>query len=357
MEVNGYYLTPGGAIDTGVNPSGLVSKFTLLTTTGSTCSGNWLYCAQFVDPSNLDAFETTNPQMFGATIGNRCARRYCPDVPNGGTGADPSYPNIGLHSYWSWCWPLNRRIIYNRASTYQSDGGDNGDAGDPLAPSKYVMRYNGGWKGDVPDHGAAPGGVYPFIMHTEGHAHLFGPGRAEGPFPSHYEPLESVVANPMGNYQVNPIVHIYSGASYADGLGTTDYPIAATTYRLSEHWHSGSMTRNLPWLNSLQPEPFVEMSEELAADTTVIPSGPISNGDLVDVSCARGTIRLKACVTKRFKPFELNGQTVHQVGVIWHWGYATINPGPSGNVLTPFVGDANTRIPETKAFLVNIVKA
>ncbi|NVM20247.1 MAG: molybdopterin-dependent oxidoreductase [Desulfobacterales bacterium] len=351
MEVNGYYLNPDGTIDTTVNPSGLVPKFTLLTTTGTTCSGNWLYCAQFVDPSSTDGFETANPGMFAATVGNRMARRHCPDAPNGGPLADPSYPNIGLHSYWSWCWPLNRRIIYNRASTYQSDGGANGNAGAPLAPSKYVMRYNGGWKGDVPDHGAAPGGVYPFIMHKEGHAHLFGPGRAEGPFPSHYEPIESVVANPMGNYQVNPIVHIYDGAVFTDGLAPTpEFPIAATTYRLTEHWHTGSMTRNLPWCNQVQPEPFVEMSEELAA------LKGINNGDPVKVSCARGDISVKACVTKRFKPFQLNGQTVHQVGVIWHWGYATPNPGDSGNVLTPFVGDANTRIQESKAFLVNIEK-
>ena len=372
-EVNGYFLDGSGNIDksgthpkaTPGNTTGLIKSFGSLLTDGSTCSGNWLYCNQFVDPVDLTTFETGT---VGMTNGNRLARRYCPDVPNGGPTADLQYKNIGLHSYWSWCWPVNRRIIYNRAGTYQSDGGGN-VAGDPLAPNKRVMWWDptkpnpapkppGGWRGDVPDHGAAPGGVYPFIMHKEGHAHLFGPGRAEGPFPWHYEPIESVVANPMGVYQVNPIVHIYTGALFTDGLATTpDYPIAATTYRLTEHWHTGSMTRNLPWLNSIQPEPFVEMSEELAADTTVIPSGPISNGDMVNVSCARGTITLKACVTKRFKPFELNGQTVHQVGVIWHWGYATINPGPSGNVLTPFVGDANTRIQESKAFLVNIAKA
>ena len=359
MEVNGYYLNPDGSINTGPNPKGLVPKFTLLTTTGTTCSGNWLYCAQFVDPSSLDGFETATPGMFAATNGNRMARRYAPDVPNGGSGADPQYNNIGLHSYWSWCWPLNRRIIYNRASTYQSDVGGN-VAGDPLAPSKYVMRYDwgaAGWKGDVPDHGAAPGGVYPFIMHKEGHSHLFGPGRAEGPFPWHYEPIESVVANPMGNYQVNPIVHIYSSAQFTDGLsGSNEYPIACTTYRVTEHWHTGAMTRNLPWLCQLQPEPFVEISEELAADTTLVPSGPISNGDLVKLTCARGDITVKACVTKRFKPFELNGQTVHQVGVIWHWGYMGLCTGDSGNILTPFVGDANTRIQESKAFLVNIEK-
>jgi len=362
-EVNGYYLDgSGNIIYPGTSTTGLVPTFGALQPDGSTCSGNWLYCNQFVDPDNLDAFENANPQMFAASPGNRLARRYCPDVPHLGTStlidpkADGQYKYIGLHSYWSWCWPVNRRIIYNRASTYQSDGGASnyggfsGNSGDPLAPNKYVIRRaasTSSFKGDVPDGGWAPGTAYPFIMHTEGHAHLFGPGRAEGPFPWHYEPIEHPTHNALGGLDVNPIVHIYSGALYGD---RSVYPIAATTYRLTEHWHGGSMTRNLPWLNSIQPEPFVEMSEELAAIKG------IGNGAMVDVSCARGTIRLKACVTKRFKPFELNGQTVHQVGVIWHWGYATINPGPSGNVLTPFVGDANTRIQESKAFLVDITK-
>jgi formate dehydrogenase-N alpha subunit len=343
-EVNGYNMD-------GATPTTLVASFGGLANDGSTCSGNWLYCNQYVETGNLDAFEQANPGMFAASPGNRTARRYEADVPAGGPSGDPSYPNIGLHSYWSWCWPVNRRIIYNRASTYQSDGGANGDAGAPLAPAKYVVRYDwsaGGFKGDVPDGGWAPGTAYPFIMHKEGHGHLFGPGRVEGPFPWHYEPVESAVANPMGNYQVNPIIHIYDGALFGT---SSQYPIAATTYRLTEHWHTGAMTRNLPWCNELQPEPFVEMSEELAA------LKGISNGDMVTVSSARGSIQVKACVTKRFKPFQVNGDTVHQVGVIWHWGYQGLSTGPSGNILTPFVGDANTRIQESKAFLVDIAKA
>ncbi len=343
-EVNGYNMS-------GATPTTLVASFGGLKNDGTTCSGNWLYCNQYVETANLDAFETANQGMFAAAVGNRMARRYEADVPAGGPSGDPSYPNIGLHSYWSWCWPVNRRIIYNRAGTYQSDGGDNGDAGAPLAPAKYVIRYDwtaGKFRGDVPDGGWAPGTAYPLIMHKEGHAHLFGPGRAEGPFPWHYEPVESAVNNPMGNYQVNPIIHIYDGTQFGT---SSDFPIAATTYRLTEHWHTGAMSRNLPWCNELQPEPFVEMSEELAD------LKGIGNGDMVTVSCARGSIDVKACVTKRFKPFQLNGQTVHQVGVIWHWGYQGLSTGPSGNILTPFVGDANTRIQESKAFLVDIAKA
>ncbi|MFA4918564.1 MAG: molybdopterin dinucleotide binding domain-containing protein [Thermodesulfovibrionales bacterium] len=154
---------------------------------------------------------------------------------------------------------------------------------------------------------------------------------------------------------MNPTVHLYGGALFDSHLSPT-HNIFATSYRVTEHWHTGAMTRNLPKANELQPEPFVEMSEELAADTTTIPSGPIANGDLVTITSARGSIQVKACVTKRFKPFQVEGTTVHQVGLIWHWGYMGLSKGDSANILTPFIGDANTRIPESKCFRVSIVK-
>jgi formate dehydrogenase major subunit len=112
------------------------------------------------------------------------------------------------------------------------------------------------------------------------------------------------------------------------------------------------MTREMPRLNQLQPEPIVEMSEELANDLTAIPTGPINNGDLVRLTSIRGSIELKACVTKRFKPF--NG--IHEVGLQWTWGFMALNPGPSANILTPFIGDPNTRIMEYKAFRIKIEK-
>ena len=111
------------------------------------------------------------------------------------------------------------------------------------------------------------------------------------------------------------------------------------------------MTRNMPWVIEAQPEPFCEMSEELAGEKG------IANGDMVIVKSARGQINVRAVVTKRFKPFKLNGKTVHQVGTIWHWGYTGLSTGDSANVLTPHVGDANTMIPEYKAFLVDVNKA
>jgi formate dehydrogenase major subunit len=111
------------------------------------------------------------------------------------------------------------------------------------------------------------------------------------------------------------------------------------------------MTRNMPWLIEMQPEPFVEMSEELAEDKG------IANGDRVVVKSARGEVNVVAIVTKRFKPFQMNGKVVHQVGLPWHWGFIGLSTGDSANKLTPHVGDANTMIPEYKAFLVDVVKA
>jgi formate dehydrogenase major subunit len=129
-----------------------------------------------------------------------------------------------------------------------------------------------------------------------------------------------------------------------------DYPIVGTTYRVTEHWQAGAMTRNLDWLCELMPEVFVEMSEELAKDRG------IQNGDTVTVTSARGKMTAKAAVTRRFKPFKMNGQVVHQVGIPWHWGYEGRSCGGSANCLTPHVGDANTMIPEYKAFLCDIRK-
>jgi formate dehydrogenase major subunit len=354
-EMHGYNMTGSPIPNT---PTTLVSNFVGLTDTGTTACGNWLSSGSFVDPAAaLDTFEAANTAAIWTNGGvrNRMKRRYPTDVGQLGWGVAAGvgdYKNIGLYSYWSWCWPINRRIVYNRASTIQATGV-------PLAPNKYVITWNGtAWKGDQWDGGAGPGLALPFIMNKDGLGHLFGGWTvAEGPFPWHYEPAESPIAYPswLGTYRMNPMVHLYAGAVFDSHLSPT-HNIFATSYRVTEHWHTGAMTRNIPILNELQPEPFVEMSEELAADTTAIPSGPIANGDLVTITSARGSIQVKACVTKRFKPFEVEGTTVHQVGLIWHWGYMGLSKGDSANILTPYIGDANTRIPESKCFRVSIAK-
>jgi formate dehydrogenase major subunit len=75
------------------------------------------------------------------------------------------------------------------------------------------------------------------------------------------------------------------------------------------------------------------------------------------VSSNRGYIKAVAVVTKRIKALQVNGQTVHHVGIPIHWGFKGVaKNGYIGNTLTPFVGDANVQTPEFKSFLVDIEK-
>jgi len=315
-EVNGYDLATGK----------LVASFAALKDDGTTTSGNWLYCNQYSEEE-----------------GNKCARR---------NNVDTHPQQIGLYSNWSWCWPLNRRIIYNRASV-DLDGVP-WDSEHPV-----ILNYNADtkWQGDVPDGGWPPinqaveGAKYlPFIMKPEGVARLLGYGLAEGPLPEVYEPWESPLdRNLMSGTKDNPCAFI---GTYMNDRGTFDqYPYVGTTYRCSEHWQTGIMTRNLPWLVELMPNMYVEMGEELAAEKG------IENGDNVVVSSARGEITAVAVVTKRFQPLTVGGKTIHHIGVIWHFGYSGMAKGDSGNILTPHVGDANTTIPEYKTFLCNVRRA
>lgn len=256
----------------------------------------------------------------------------------------PDKFNIGLFPKWGWCWPVNRRILYNRASVDLN--GVPWDAEHPV-----IAWQDGKWVGDVPDGGGAPmaqGGHHPFIMKDNGFASLFGAGLADGPLPEHYEPWESPISNPFSSQQMNPAAIVWR----PDEKGSVNqYPIVCSTYRVCEHWQAGQMTRNLPWLVELCPEPFVELSEELAAEKG------IKNADMVKVRSSRGEVTVRGMVTKRFKPFNVGGKTVHQVGLIWHFGYIGLATGDSANLLTPHVGDANTTIPEYKAFLVDVEKA
>jgi formate dehydrogenase major subunit len=310
-EINGYDLTTGM----------LLPSFGKLKDDGTTSSGNWLYCASYTEDGNMAARRDPTPGPF----------------------------NIGLSPNWGWCWPVNRRIIYNRASVDL-----NGVPWDKEHP--VIWWQNGKWMGDVPDGGWPPMAVdpektrYAFIMKPEGHARLFGMGRADGPLPEHYEPWESPVENQMSGTQNDPALLKGDSADSERG-DPTKYPIVATTYRVSEHWQAGQMTRNLPWIVELMPEMFVELSEELAAEKGIV------NGGKVIVESARGQVEAVAMVTKRFRPFQINGTVVHEIGLPWHWGYTGLSKGDSANLLTPHVGDANTMIPEYKAFLCNVKKA
>jgi len=318
-EVNGYFTKDTVFADTNKSftKGDQVPSFAWLKDDGSTASGNWLYCGSYTND------------------GNMAARRSSEDAPN----------KIGLYPKWAWCWPVNRRIIYNRASVDPQ--------GKPWDPNRWVIRWNEAdkkWEGDVPDGGWPPGTKHPFIMRPEGMACVFSTSLADGPLPEHYEPLESPVRNLMSRTQNNPAIKIWATPG-VDSIGTPDkFPIVATTYRVSEHWQAGAMTRNLPWLVELVPDMFVEMSSELAGRKG------ISNGDRVRVRSARGEIGAYALVTDRFEPFVIDGKNVDQVGLAWHFGYTGLATGDSANVLTPHVGDANTMIPEYKAFLCDVVK-
>ncbi len=322
-EINGYFLEDKVVKGKQFKKGDLVPSFAYLQDDGSTNSGNWLYC-----------------QSYNGK-GNNMARRGQKD-PSG----------IGLYPEWSWCWPINRRILYNRASVDET--------GTPWDKKQPVIWWNGAkWKGDVPDGGWKPlnqaGTRKSFIMLPDGVASIFGAKMKEGPFPEHYEPLECPIEkNPLSGTKNNPVIKLF----YEDGglkedasfSGDKRYPYVCTTYRLTEHWQTGVMTRNTPWLLELQPQLFVEMSVELAQDLGV------KNSDMVEVTSARGKVDAVAIVTKRFRPFKVEGTTIHQVGLPWHYGWTTPNAGDSANLLTPTVGDANTMIPETKAFQVNIEK-
>jgi len=307
-EINGYDLNTGK----------LLPSLTKLKADGTTSSGNWIFCGSYTED------------------GNMAAQRNPVDTTE-----------IGLFPKWAWAWPLNRRIWYNRASVDLS--------GKPWDTKRPVIHWDAvaeKWVGDQADGGAPPvnaSSSYPFIMKKpHGRAHLFGPGRADGPLPEHYEPWESPVGNPMSSQQSNPVLKVWE----TNSKGTSqEYPILATTFRVVEHLHSGSFTRNLPWLVELMPGMFVEISEELASEKG------INNGERVIIECARGEIRAIAMVTKRLEPLSVNGQKVHQVALPWHWGYKGLSIGDSANILTPRVCDANSMIPEFRAFLCEVRRA
>gem|GEM_PF-1301604 len=243
----------------------------------------------------------------------------------------------------------------------------NGKPWNPKCPViSWAPKNNGGkghWEGDVPDGGwppmRHPDGTpnpetrYPFIMNPEGHARIFGPGRADGPFPEHYEAIECPVGgNPFSAQLTNPVAVTYD--TQMDIYKTSDprYPIVCTTFRVCEQWQTGVMTRWQPWLLETEPQLFVEMSKELAG------MKGIKNGEKVMVESAHGKLEAVAVVTLRLSPFKICGHIIHQVGLPWHYGW--VHPkdgGDSVNILTPSSGDPNTRIPETKAFMVNVKKA
>ena len=303
----------------------LVPGFPLLQDDGSTTSMCWLYCGGYTEEG-----------------GNLSKRRDLTQTPQ--------QAKIGLFPGFAWAWPMNRRILYNRASVDVH--------GKPYNTERVVIQWKDGkWVGDIPDGAYPPmaeeGGKYPFIMTTEGHAQLFGPGREDGPFPEHYEPAETpLTENPFSGQMHNPVMKVIK--SDMDQLakhGDPRFPIVLTTYSLVDHWCSGSETRNAVPLIEAEPQQYVEMSHELAREKG------IKNGDVVIVESLRGKTEAVAMVTVRISPFTVMGKTLHLIGMPFCFGWSRPKCGDTTNRVTLSIGDPNTSIPEYKACLVNVYKA
>jgi formate dehydrogenase major subunit len=172
----------------------------------------------------------------------------------------------------------------------------------------------------------------------------------DGPFPTHMEPWESPVENPFNKkMRGNPVGRIFP-ADLAQLGSSEEFPFVGTSYRLTEHFHTWTKHNKVNAV--LQPDFFVEISEELAA------LRGITKGGRVRVWNKRGEVWAKAVVTKRIRPLMCDGKEVHVIGIPIHWGFkGAARKGFGANSLTVFAGEANIDTPESKAFLVNIEPA
>ncbi|SFC66469.1 formate dehydrogenase major subunit [Nocardioides terrae] len=311
----------------GTGPDGAaLASYTELKDDGSTACGCWIYCGVYADEVNL-------------------ARRR-----------KPHWDQDWVASEWGWVWPANRRQLYNRASAAPD--------GSPWSERKAYIQWDadaddgkGKWVGpDVPDfiadrapdyvppEGAkgpdAIGGQDPFIMQTDGKGWLFAPlGVADGPMPAHYEPPESPVRNPLYGQQNNPSRRkVDHPANPINPSFSEIFPYVFTTYRLTEHHTAGGMSRTLPYLTELQPEPFCEVSPRLAAERG------LTHGDWVTIVTARAAIEAKVLVTDRMRSLRLGDRFVEQVGLPYHWGGNGLTTGDSPNDLVNLTLDPNVYI-------------
>lgn len=318
-EINGY--GPDGSP---------LRAYTELKADGSTRCGCWIYCGVYEGGVNM-------------------ADRRKP-------GREQSW----VAPEWGWAWPANRRILYNRASADPE--------GRPWSERKAYVWWDeeqGCWTGhDVPDfpptkrpdyrppEGATAGdaiaGNEPFIMQSDGKAWLYVPaGLVDGPLPAHYEPEESPRHNRVYGQQSNPARETYSRPDNRyhpidSEPGADVYPHVLTTYRLTEHHTAGGMSRTLPYLSELQPEPFCEVSPELAA------AEGLENGGWATITTARTAVEARVLVTARLQPLLVGGRTLHQVGLPYHWGGNGLVTGDPANDLIAVSLDPNVHIQETK---------
>ena len=270
-------------------------------------------------------------------------------------------PKDYLGHGWGFSWPSDRRIIYNRASARPD--------GSPWSERKKLVWWDSQkWVGiDVPGFvktkapeyepeesaeglEAIPGDA-PFILHEDGLGWLYVPkGLQDGPFPTHYEPLESPVHNPLYSHDTDPAVNWFTRQENRFAPpGDARFPYVVTTYRLTEHHTAGGMSRFLSHLAELQPEMFAEISPELATELK------IKRGDYICIVTLRGAIEARALVSRRIRPIHLNGKVVHQIGLPYHFGSAGPVRGGAANDLLSISGEPNVTIMEAKALTCNIV--
>jgi formate dehydrogenase major subunit len=328
QEINGHKLNEK---DQRTGRPRLVSGFAELKDDGTTACGCWIYSGVFPKPDR-----------------NRANERRLTDNP--------------LQPEWGFAWPNNRRIVYNRASADPE--------GRPWSDRKKLIWWDGElhcWVGlddpdfepdKPPDYRPPPGamgmaaiaGTAPFILKPDGLGWLYAPVLKDGPLPAHYEPIESPVGNQLYPQQTcNPAAHTFDGPlNVIAHAPTAEYPVVATTFRLTEHYLSGPMSRFNSWLNELQPEMFVELSPELAAERG------IEHGGWLTVRTPRGALAARAMVTQRLKPLEIDGRVVHQVGLPIHWSFAGETVGGTANDLTALVSEPNVSIHEAKAFACQV---
>lgn len=322
-EINGYHVADRSQ----------VRDFRDLRDDGSTACGCWIYSGVFPESGR-----------------NRARERVRDDAA--------VFPN----ERWGFAWPLNRRMLYNRASADPE--------GRPWSERKRYVWWDeseGRWVGhDEPDFevtkppsyrppaGAtgmdAIAGDAPFIMKPDGLGWLFAPsGVKDGPLPTHYEPIESPVDNPLYEQRENPVAQrLLDPLNRLAEPRDPRYPVVATTYRLTEHYLSGPMSRFNSWLNELQPEMFVELSPELADERG------IEHGGWLTVDTPRGSIEARAMVTRRIAPLVVGGRTLHQIGIPFHWSFAGETVGGNANDITSVVLDPNVGIHEAKAFVCQV---
>ena len=322
-EINGYTMADRKPVE----------GFTSLKDDGSTACGCWIYSGAYRDGVNMTA------------------RRK------------PHWEQNWVAPDWAWAWPHNRRILYNRASADPD--------GKPWSERKSLVWWDEQkreWAGkDVPDFIVerppsyrpsrdARGkdtisGIDPFVMQADGKGWIYvAAGLQDGPLPTHYEPQESVILNPLHAQQCNPerMEWKRDDNPYHRPYDDPRFPYMLTTYRLTEHHTAGGMSRWLSWLSELQPEMFCEVSPELARERG------LKNGGWATIRTARAEIEARVLVTERMRPLQVGDRTVHQIGLPYHWSSNGLVRGDTTNELIGFVGDPNVSIQESKAFTGDI---